>query len=276
MEIRFSGNVDIKGRLWVEDDLVRVIPKDGPPQEFTREDVISVTIGSPKEIDHWAMKVSIGANVRTGNTDVTELNMSARFLRRSVKSRLTIDYIGNYNETDELLQSNNHRASFGWDKFVNQRFFWNPVFAEYYRDPFQNIAHRVTIGIGAGYQVIDGKKTEWSLSGGPGYQENRFDDVLPGEPEKETTPAIVFSSSSDMELTGWMDFITEYRIQITNEESGTFNHHMVIAFETEITSLLDFDVQWIWDRIQDPRQNSDGTFPEQDDFRTVIAFGFDW
>ena len=49
-----------------------------------------------------------------------------------------------------------------------------------------------------------------------------------------------------------------------------------IAFESEITSLLDFDVQWVWDRIRNPRENSDETSPEQDDFRLILALGFDF
>jgi hypothetical protein len=37
---------------------------------------------------------------------------------------------------------------------------------------------------------------------------------------------------------------------------------------------LDFDITWVWDRIQDPRQNSDGSSPDQDDFRTMFGPGF--
>ena len=48
------------------------------------------------------------------------------------------------------------------------------------------------------------------------------------------------------------------------------------TFETEVTSLLDFDVSFVWDRIRDPRQNSDGTFPDQDDYRLIFGLVFDW
>jgi hypothetical protein len=30
----------------------------------------------------------------------------------------------------------------------------------------------------------------------------------------------------------------------------------------------------VWDRIRDPRQNSDGTFPKKDDFRTIFGLGY--
>jgi len=37
---------------------------------------------------------------------------------------------------------------------------------------------------------------------------------------------------------------------------------------------LDFDVSWVWDRIQDPRPGSDGVLPQQDDFRTIFGLSY--
>jgi hypothetical protein len=51
---------------------------------------------------------------------------------------------------------------------------------------------------------------------------------------------------------------------------------MLGSFETEITSLLDFDVTLVWDRIQRPRPDEDGIVPEQDDFRLTVGLTFDW
>ena len=73
-----------------------------------------------------------------------------------------------------------------------------------------------------------------------------------------------------------MDFLTEYQLQLTDDESGSSNHHLEIAFETEITNRLDFDIRWVWDRIHDPRPSSDGSVPEQDDVRLVVALGFEY
>jgi len=42
----------------------------------------------------------------------------------------------------------------------------------------------------------------------------------------------------------------------------------------DLVGDLDFDITWVWDRIQDPRQNADGSFPEQDDFRMMFGLGF--
>jgi len=79
----------------------------------------------------------------------------------------------------------------------------------------------------------------------------------------------------DRETTKSIDFIFDYSFFIVNEESGSYIHHMLTGLEFELTSLLDFDVTFVWDRIQDPRENSDGTFPEQDDFQLTLGLGFD-
>ena len=79
-----------------------------------------------------------------------------------------------------------------------------------------------------------------------------------------------------MELTRWLDYFWEYSFQIVNEISGKYNHHFVMGFETEVTSLLDFNIKMIWDRIQNPREDEDGNVPEQDDYRLVVSLVFDW
>jgi hypothetical protein len=60
-----------------------------------------------------------------------------------------------------------------------------------------------------------------------------------------------------------LEFDGNYRFQVVNEESGTYNHHLVASFETDITKWIDFDVTWIWDRIEDPQPAADGTVPER-------------
>ena len=88
-------------------------------------------------------------------------------MRRTVNNRISLDYIANFNETENVEVTNNHRVNLGWDMFLTNRFFINPIYGEYFRDPFQNIDARNTVGVGAGYQIFDSPKTEWEVSGGP-------------------------------------------------------------------------------------------------------------
>jgi len=76
-------------------------------------------------------------------------------------------------------------------------------------------------------------------------------------------------------LTKSIDFNTRYNLSIVNQESGTYTHHAIATFETEITSILDFDVSVIWDRIQDPQARADSSVPKQDDFQLLLTLGVD-
>lgn len=151
-----------------------------------------------------------------------------------------------------------------------------PFFGEWYRDPFQNIATRWTIGGGLGYELIVSAKTSWDLAVGPAFQRTEFADVSADQPTASSTPALVGTTSYEHELTGWTDFSFEYRVFVVNEDSGTYTHHMLTGIEIDITSVIDFDVSLIWDRIQTPQEASDGTFPKRDDFRLVLSLGFEF
>jgi len=274
MQVRFLGEVDAIGKLYVNGEIIRLI--GDTEQAFDRAGIVSIASGVPKESNYWSGKISLGGNVRRGNTNVVEWSTSAKVQRRTVYSRLLFDYMANYNRTESIDVAENQRLSGVWDKFITDRFFWSVVFAEYFRDPFQNIAHQATLGSGIGYTLKDTARTDWSVGGGPAAQYRRFDSVEEGTPISETTPALVANTSYSLEMTSWLDYDFDYRFQITNKRTGRYNHHLVTGFETEVTSLLDFDITFVWDRIKYPRPDAEGNVPESDDFRLIVALGFEF
>jgi hypothetical protein len=50
----------------------------------------------------------------------------------------------------------------------------------------------------------------------------------------------------------------------------------VTGLEFDLIGSLDFDVTFVWDRIERPRPASDGTFPLKDDYRLNFGLGFDF
>ena len=186
MQIGFQQDVVATGQLLVEGNTVRVMGEED--QFYSRSDLLTITAGAPKEINYWSGKLTLGANIREGNTDQLEFSTEANFKRRTPRNRVNFDYLGNFNRTFGEVAADNQRANAGWDKFFSKRFFWTPVYGEYYRDPFQNIASRWTLGMGVGYTLIDTKKTDWEISGGLAYQTTQFDDVLEGESDSADTP----------------------------------------------------------------------------------------
>jgi putative salt-induced outer membrane protein YdiY len=274
VNVRAGDNRSAVGKLLLEGNSVKVLAES--TTEFERGGLISITAGVPKERNFWSGTASIGANIRSGNTDQTEATAQLHFMRRTIQSRMGFEYIGNYTITDDIESANNHRANANWDRFVSDRFFLRPLFMEYFRDPFQNVAHRATLGTGLGYQLLDTSRTEWSVFAGPAYQWTRYVDVEPGEDRSEGTWAASAGTTFDHEITDDIDFRYDYRFQVTSAAAGRYNHHMIAGFSFDLTDDLSMDVSMVWDRIEKPQPAADGSLPEQDDYRLIFGLGYDF
>ena len=65
----------------------------------TRDQIITIATGTRKEADFWSGEVSIGANIRSGNSDVADGAVTALAERRKADSRFHADYRGNFSRT---------------------------------------------------------------------------------------------------------------------------------------------------------------------------------
>jgi len=263
------------GSLHIDETTVRVTDADGVTTTFDRSELLGLVEGEAKEINYWSFKVGAGVTYQTGNTKQTDVNINARIQRRTPSTRLTLDYLGIATTTDDVETANNHRVNGSFDVYLTRRLFIRPVFGEYYKDRFQNIDHQGTVGIGIGYALIDNSRTEWDVFGGPGYRYTRFVSVQPGESLEESTPAFLAGTTWETELTSWIDANVGYNFGLMNERSGTYTHHATAGLSIELTSVLDLDFSVVWDRIQTPQQEADGTTPEQDDFRILLGVSLD-
>ena len=190
-----------------------------------------------------------------------------------------MDYIGNLSKTNggdgSLVETiNNHRLNASYDYYKTRYFFYTPLFVELYRDPFTNIDLKTTIGAGLGYTVIDDGKTELSFSGGPAFVKTEYISVAEGEDTSESTPAAVLRTNYDTELSKTLDFIAKYNIQIGNEASGGYTHHIILTVESEITGSLDIDTSFIWDRTSNPAEAADGSTPSPHDYRITLGISY--
>lgn len=273
MEVGLLDGTVARGKLRIEGQKVVIIGDQ--TRETERSQIFTITKGDPGERSYWSGKVGVGFNFRRGNNEVAETNANVNLKRRTAKSRIQFDYLGNYNLTEDVTVTDNNRATLNWDRFVSDRFFVTPVMAEYFRDPFQNIAHRGTLGAGAGYQLVDNGKVDWQVSGGLAYQRTRFADVPEGSDEAVNTPTILVGTVYDHKLSSKVDFNLQYRILFVNEEAGKYTSHFLTGFEFDIFGNFDIDFTFVWDRIQQPQQNADGSFPKQDDYRFNFALSLD-
>lgn len=240
---------------------------------YSRANLLAITPTGKRELDKWTAKLSAGASFRAGNTKETDVNVHANAKRRTPDTRLSLDYLGNYSKVNEDQVEQNHRFIGQFDYFLSRRLYIRFPDVEYYRDPLQNLAHRVTVGAGVGYDIINTAHTEWNITGSPAWQRNWYISVPAGESDTENSGAFVLSTRFETELTKRLDLILEYRGQLTRKETGNDTHHAVATLEFEIHKKLTLDVSFVWDRISNPQADSTGVVPKPDDFRLITSLG---
>lgn len=274
--VNIDGYGAVRGVLEITGDEVKVINSE-ETNTFDRSLLISFAPSGEREADLWTIKVTLGLDIKQGNTDQLDYTAKANAKRRTSNTRFILDYIGNISKTDggggdSFIETiNNHRLSANFDYYKTRYFFYNPVFAELFKDSFLNIKLRQTVGTGLGYTLIDDGITEFSISGGPAFVKTKFVSVEDGENNSESTPALVVRTEYDTAITSNLDFIAKYNIQYGNDESGGYTHHAIATLESELTGKLDLDVSLIWDRVAKPTVDAAGIAPESDDFRLMVG-----
>jgi len=273
--IRLRGQDPVSGELRIDERQVFVIA-NGEERIYSRDQLITITASAERERDRWSGDLTLGVNVRQGNTDFIEYNMLAGVERRTPRSRAFVDYLGSFNETEGERVANNHRVNVVLDRFSGSRLFWRPVVGQYFRDPFQNIAHQVTLETGLGYELIETRKTEWDIFAAAGANYVRRESVEPGQPVDSRSPALTLGTDFDTELTPWLDYLFSFQMTFLDEESGTYQHHLVTTLSTDLVRNIDFDVSFVWDRTESPPPDALGEIPEKDDFRLMVGVGFEF
>ena len=273
--LSIRGRDVVVGRVWLNGDRVKV-SVDEVEHEFSRNDLVAITASAERERDRWSGDISLGINVRQGNSEFIEYNMIAGVERRTPLSRTFVDYIGTFNETEGVRVANNHRVNGVLDRFSDSRFFWRPLIGQYFRDPFQNIQNQLTLETGLGFEITDTSRTEWEIyaSVGSNYVERVSVEV--GQPSSSSSPALSVGTSFDTELSSWMDYLFSFTATFVDEESGSYQHHLLTTLSSDLAGNFDIDISLVWDRTQSPPPLADGTFPEQDDFRLLVGLSYEF
>ncbi len=273
--LRFDslGRSAVTGVIEIIGDEVHVTT-DYDDKTYSKHDLHTIASGKETEISYWKTKVTFSINARSGNTDQTDFTSKISAKRRTTDSRLVLDYLGNFTEVEKTETINNHRLKGSYDYFITRDFFWTPLFAEFYRDPFQNIEQRLNAGVAIGHSIVNTHTSEWDVSIGPAYQETRFVSVLPGVDEIDSTATLMLGTTFNAELNSKIDLEGLYNLTLGDDETGGYTHHALLTIETELTGKLNFDVTTVWDRVRNPVPDQEGNTPESNDFRIMIGLGY--
>jgi putative salt-induced outer membrane protein YdiY len=278
IDVLFVDGQKVSGSVMVTPEQVTVTPEPvteggAPPHVMPRDQLQSLTPGGARERDYWSLDLSLGLSLQAGNARSVQYNAQVGLQRRTPATRLSLDYIGNVSSINGAESANNNRLNTEFDLWLSRRFYLVLPAAEYYKDPFQNLAGRLTVGGGVGYDLIDRSRLEWNVTTGPAYQYAWFDSAEAGEPTEKGTAALTFSTRLKWDITSRIKWILEYRGQFTSKEVGETTHHTVGTLSIDLNKRLTLDVSGIWDRISSPKAGANGIEPKPDDFRLVVGLG---
>ena len=281
ISVNIENLASFPGIIRLKNDDITIIQGDNS-YEFKKKDIISFAPDGEHERNLWSGKITASSDLRRGNTNQYDASIKVNVLRRSASSRLTLDYLGRISSKDEVETINDHRINQKYDRYITRRFFWTPVFSEFYKDEYKNIDKQITLGLGVGYTIVDTVKTTWSVSGGPAGLSTEYITVANNEDSKYYAPALELSTKYKLELkrllslTKKLEMTYDYKLTYTNDVSGRYRHHMLLTFENEITSWLDLDITGVWDYILKPERESSGNIPFNDDFQLLIGLGVEF
>jgi hypothetical protein len=155
-------------------------------------------------------------------------------------------------------------------------FFITPGVVNLFHDKFQNIDLRATVAAGAGYVIMRGGDADWSISMSAGYVSTKYVSVEEGQDEDEASFSLIPSTDLEWDITGDIEFLFDYNLQMALPETRNAFHHASATFSFDIWGdVIDLDFSLTWDRVESPKAREDGSVPERDDFRTTFGFGFE-
>lgn len=271
--LRLTTDEILYGRLIITKERITVVEGG---RIIPRGQLISIAAGGESERNYWDGKIRLGIDKRSGNTDQEDVTFGFKANRRTSVTRLKLDYLGTKSEVNGEKTKDSHRFTADLDWYFSRRVFFRPMSFEYFRDTFQNIAYRVTYSAQVGYYLTDNSKTTWDISAGPGYQETGFDEVQAGEDDAESTSVLELGSLFEHEVSKDIDVEIHYTVKAVNEASGKYNHHFEALLEIELTGELDFEVSYIWDRVEEPTPDELGVFPDKNDERLVVGLSYEF
>ncbi|QUM77646.1 DUF481 domain-containing protein [Moritella sp. 24] len=263
-----NGGV-ITGTIALEDGVL--IISNNRQHKIQQEELMTLISGAETEGNIWKGKVTFGANLSSGNTNKLEYNTNAELSRHTTTSRIKTSYTAIIGETNNVQTDENHRFLMTYDVYSDKDLFFRPIDLSLYRDPLQNVSNRINLGMGVGYQFIDDGDQELEMNLGPSYLYTKYEYADAQLNNSDSSLAVSLTIDYEREIHDKIDFEVSYKITATESELGGNLQNTKLNFDIELTDVLDFDISFFWDRVNNPLQDINGDQLEKNDFR--IAFG---
>jgi hypothetical protein len=274
MTCLFDDLVSRTGPLHVIHDEVRI--GSDPPQVMPRDQLLTIVREGSTELERWSGRASFGLTSLSGNTDQQDLSWAFSTRRDRSRTAYKLDYQGQVTSVDGSQTANNHFLRTSYLSILGARTYVVPILIDAWRDRFKNVAYQLTPAGLYGYKLVDEIDREWSVAGGAGLQHTRYRSVEAGEDDSDSIPVAILMTEYERDLTAdWdLSISASHQAQIgaAHENSSRFQAQTTV----DLTARLDLDINFIWTRIGNPKNESDGSTPDSDDFSVTFGIGFEF
>lgn len=267
--VRTVYNEIITGTVSLDNGIL--IITNNRQHRMPQEDLLTLIAGLENGVNIWDGKVTFGANLSAGNTEKLEYNAKAEVSRHTTTSRIKAEYTAIIGQTNNIQTDENHRFLLTYDVYNDKQMFFRPIDLTLFRDPFQNVGHRINLGLGLGYQLIDDSEQELEINFGPSYLYTQYEYADEQLNSSDSSIALSLTTTYEREIHDKIDLDLSYKITATDSSAGGYLQNTTLNFDIELTDILDFDVTFYWDRVNNPLNDSSGNPLEKNDFR--ISFG---
>ena len=263
------------GFMDIEEDKI-VLNLNDKVSVFHKSQIVSAAEVSNDWNGNWKSEMTLNMGFKSGNTDQTDIGAIIDLKRKVAQSQFSLNYITNFSKNNSEKTIDNHRLNMDYKIYQTTKFFWKPLFGEYFKDEFSNIKYSYNLGAGLGYEIYDSDKLEIDISGGPGYKETMYESVQIGENTKNHTIMLSVSTDLEYEINSDLDFDLTYTFELLNKENGSYTHHLLSKLKHDFYKDFDLAITLIWDKIENPTKREDGSIPEKDNYQLLLGLGYEF
>ncbi|MBW2269809.1 MAG: DUF481 domain-containing protein [Deltaproteobacteria bacterium] len=275
VSMRLLDQRTLTGRIDLRDGVAYIHGATGV-RELRPSEIIQIIQGTLTEKNYWSGGGSVSLSTRSGNTDQADVTLRANLTRQTVLTRWQTTYTGEITTVDDEKTANSHRVPSQFDIYLTPRFFITTPFFEWYSDEFVNIENRLTGGLGVGYEVFENSWFFWDVGLGGAYQWTGYESVLPGGDDSESDITGVATTNVDFDLPHGIEWENLYKLNLVATDFDKTSHHAESILSLDIWGPLEFELAFIFDRIEKPETDSSGDRPKSIDTRLTAGIALDF
>ncbi len=274
----FKDRSDATGRAVLVGDHLIIETEEGV-KAFPRAELHGIVEGAVKERNWWSTSLLFGLTFNRGNANQLTYNINWDILREDQLTRLFLNYNGTFGKTDGTQTVNRNLGSLNFSVFVHEIVYVVPIGAQLLNDKFQNIKFRAAPFAAIGIHMIDKPNGFWDFQTGVGYQYLKYlaTDASVTNPQHDAF--VPFKTFGDVDIAPDVTWYFSWLTNLVVTTIGNTNHTGETGFNIEITSVLDFDIRFLYLRTENPPPRDDGmggTVPvKKNDYQLVFSVGVD-